>query len=103
MIDPMYLLAILLMASVTYLTRIGGYVFLRNRTLGPRTRMVMESAPGCVLITVIAPDFVTGHPADIIALAVTMVAATRMSILPTVIIAILSAGSLRSFLGQRAL
>ncbi|TIQ08701.1 MAG: AzlD family protein, partial [Mesorhizobium sp.] len=90
---------ILLMASVTYLTRIGGYVFLRNRTLGPRTRMVMESAPGCVLITVIAPDFVTGHPADIIALAVTMVAATRMSILPTVIIAILSAGSLRSFLG----
>ncbi|MGX9180578.1 AzlD family protein [Mesorhizobium sp. BHbdii] len=99
MIDPMYLLAILLMASVTYLTRIGGYVFLRNRTLGPRTRMVMESAPGCVLITVIAPDFVTGHPADIIALAVTMVAATRMSILPTVIIAILSAGSLRSFLG----
>ncbi|RWL19112.1 MAG: AzlD family protein [Mesorhizobium sp.] len=99
MIDPTYLLAILLMASVTYLTRIGGYVFLRNRTLGPRTRMVMESAPGCVLITVIAPDFVTGHPADIIALAVTMVAATRMSILPTVIIAILSAGSLRSFLG----
>lgn len=99
MIDPMYLLAILLMASVTYLTRIGGYVFLRNRTLGPRTRIVMESAPGCVLITVIAPDFVTGHPADIIALAVTMVAATRMSILPTVIIAILSAGSLRSFLG----
>ncbi|RUV29574.1 MAG: AzlD family protein [Mesorhizobium sp.] len=99
MIDPMYLLAILLMASVTYLTRIGGYVFLRNRTVGARTRMVMESAPGCVLITVIAPDFVTGHPADIIALAVTMVAATRMSILPTVIIAILSAGSLRSFLG----
>ncbi|TIW06286.1 MAG: AzlD family protein, partial [Mesorhizobium sp.] len=67
--------------------------------VGARTRMVMESAPGCVLITVIAPDFVTGHPADIIALAVTMVAATRMSILPTVIIAILSAGSLRSFLG----
>jgi pimeloyl-ACP methyl ester carboxylesterase len=51
---------------------VGGYVFLRNRTLSPRTKTVLESAPGCVLITVIAPDFVTGHPADIIALAVTI-------------------------------
>ncbi|MDC9809232.1 hypothetical protein [Rhizobium binxianense] len=38
------------------------YLFLRNRTLGPRLR-------------VIAPDFVTGRPADPIALVLTMLAA----------------------------
>jgi branched chain amino acid efflux pump len=48
-----------------------------------------------VLITVIAPDFVTGRPADLIALAVTMLAATRLPVLPTIIIAIAAAGILR--------
>jgi uncharacterized membrane protein len=99
MIDPMNLLTILMMAAVTYMTRIGGYVFLRNRTLSTRIQTVMESAPGCVLITIIAPDFVTGHPADLIALALTMVAATRFSILPTVVTAIASAGVLRHVIG----
>ncbi len=98
MIDPMNLLTILMMASVTYLTRVGGYVFLRNRTLSPRTKTILESAPGCVLITVIAPDFVTGHPTDIIALAVTTAAATRFSLLPTVVVAIASAGLLRNMI-----
>jgi uncharacterized membrane protein len=88
MIDPMIVLTILMMASATYVTRVGGYVFLRNRTLSPRTKTIMESAPGCVLITIVAPDFVTDHPADLIALAVTMAAATRLSVLPTVVIAI---------------
>lgn len=32
MIDPIHALTILLMATVTYMTRIGGYIFLRNRT-----------------------------------------------------------------------
>ncbi|MDH6230484.1 putative membrane protein [Mesorhizobium soli] len=99
MIDPMNFLTILLMASVTYLTRIGGYVLLRNRTLSPRAKTVLENAPGCVLITVIAPNFVTGHPADIVALGLTVAAATRLSILPTVLVAIVSAGVLRSLLG----
>ncbi|TIS07059.1 MAG: AzlD family protein, partial [Mesorhizobium sp.] len=59
MIEPWTVLAILAMAGVTYLTRIGGYVVLRNRTLSPRATAVMEAAPGCVLISVIAPDFVS--------------------------------------------
>ncbi|HEX8045679.1 AzlD family protein [Rhizobium sp.] len=98
MLDPLYVITIICMAAVTYLTRVGRYVFLRNRTLSPRLRTVMENAPGCVLITIIAPDFVTGRPADLIALAVTMVAATRLPVLPTVIIAIASAGVLRHVL-----
>ncbi|TPI43645.1 AzlD family protein [Mesorhizobium sp. B3-1-6] len=99
MIDPMTVLAILAMAGVTYLTRIGGYVVLRNRTLGPRATAVMEAAPGCVLISVIAPDFVSRNRADLAALAITVFAATRLSMLPTVVIGVASAGVLKWLMG----
>ena len=99
MIDPTTLLAILLMAAATYLTRLLGYLGLRNRRLGPRALAVMEAAPGCVLISVIAPVFVSGHPVDLLALAVTVLAATRFSMLPTVLAGVASAGLLRLALG----
>ena len=99
MIDAATLLTIVLMAGVTYLTRIGGYVVLRNRTLSARATAVMEAAPGCVLISVIAPAFVSRNPADLLALAITLVAATRFSMLPTVLIGVASAGLLRHFIG----
>lgn len=99
MIDPTVLLTIVLMAGVTYLTRIGGYLVLRNRTLGPRAMAVVEAAPGCVLISVIAPSFVTNNPADLAALLITLLAATRLSMLPTVLIGIASSGLLRALLG----
>jgi uncharacterized membrane protein len=52
-----------------------------------------------VLITVISPDFVSKNPADLIALVITLIAATRFSILPTVVIAIGSAAVLRFLIG----
>lgn len=97
-IEPITLFAILCMALATYLTRIGGYLLLGNRTLSPRVRTVMDAAPGCVLISVIAPHFATGHPADLISLALTAFAATRFSLLPTVLIGVASAGLLRYLL-----
>ncbi|MFK4825936.1 AzlD family protein [Paenochrobactrum sp. BZR 588] len=99
MIDPIVAVTIFLMAGVTYLTRIGGYVLLRNRVLSKRAMAVMEAAPGCVLISVIAPDFVSNNPADLLALAITIFAATRFSMLPTVIIGIISAGICRALIG----
>lgn len=99
MIDAMNVMAIVLMASVTYLTRILGYLLLRNRSISARTAKVMDAAPGCVLIAVIAPHFVANRPADLIALAVTLLAATRLSMLPTVLIGVATAGVLRHFLG----
>ncbi|MCO5735270.1 AzlD family protein, partial [Stenotrophomonas maltophilia] len=78
-------LTIVLMAAATYLTRIVGFLALRNRTLSKRAVTVMEAAPGCVLISVIAPDFVADKPADLAALAITLLAATRLSMLPTVL------------------
>ncbi|MER9335015.1 AzlD family protein [Mesorhizobium sp. M0293] len=99
MIDATTLLIIVLMAGVTYLTRIGGYVVLRNRMLSVRATAVMEAAPGCVLISVIAPAFVSRNPADLLALAITLIAATRLSMLPTVLIGVASAGLLRYLIG----
>jgi uncharacterized membrane protein len=62
MIDPLTVVTILLMAAVTYLTRVSGYLLLCNRTLGRRATAVMEATPGCVLISVIAPHFVSSRP-----------------------------------------
>lgn len=99
MIEPTTALTIVLMALATYATRMGGYLVLRNRTLSPRATAVMEAAPGCVLISVIAPDFVSTNPADLVALALTIAAATRLSILPTVLVGVTTAGLLRHLLG----
>jgi len=99
MIDPLSLLAIIAMASMTYLTRVSGYLLLRNRTLSPRAMAVLEAAPGCVLISVIAPAFASDRPADLMALAITVLAATRLSMLPTILIGMASAGALRYVMG----
>ncbi|KFZ37788.1 membrane protein [Shewanella mangrovi] len=94
----MALLTIVAMGMTTYLTRIIGYLALRNRTLNPRLERVMEVVPGCVLIAVIAPVIFSGHISDILAVAITFVAMLRFSLLPTVIIAIVATGLLRHWL-----
>ena len=99
MIDMQTLAVVVLMALSTYATRILGYLALHGRPLSPRMRSVLESVPGCVLISVIAPAFVSDRPADLLALAVTVLAATRLPLLPTVIIGIVSAAVLRHFIG----
>lgn len=98
-IDLAFLAVILAMAATTYVTRIGGYLILRNRTLSPRTRTVLETAPGCVLITVIAPDFANGHPADLAALTLTILIARKLPLLPTILVAVATAGLLRHVMG----
>jgi uncharacterized membrane protein len=99
MIDPLTVVTIFLMAAVTYLTRVSGYLLLRKRTLSQRATAVMEATPGCVLISVIAPHFVSSRPADLLSLAITLLAATRLSVLPTILIGVVSAGLLRHLLG----
>src|SRR5690606_5795366 len=74
MIQMSTLVAIILIAATTYLTRILGYVLLKNKTLTQRQRKILEVVPGCVLISVIAPYFVRDNPADLIALALTLFA-----------------------------
>ncbi|NIE73523.1 AzlD family protein [Pantoea sp. Ap-967] len=98
MMDITPLVTILGMAVVTYLTRILGFLLLRKRAMGPQLTQVLEAAPGCVLIAVIAPKFVSGHPADLIALGLTVFAATRYSFFPVVVFAIVVTAALRAAL-----
>ena len=98
MIHSTTLGAILLVAATTYLTRILGYVLLKNKTLSNKQRKILEVVPGCVLISVIAPYFVKDNVADLLASAITLIAASRFSLLPTVVISMLSAALLRTVL-----
>lgn len=88
---------ILGMGVVTYLTRISGYLLLRNKNY-PRLTRVLEILPGCVMISLIAPIFVTGKLSDVIAVLLTVLTAMRFSFLVTLIVGIGSAGLLRHFL-----
>ena len=98
MIHSTTLIAILLVAATTYLTRILGYVLLKNKTLSNKQRKILEVVPSCVLISVIAPYFVKDNVADLLAIAITLIAASRFSLLPTVVISMLSAALLRTVL-----
>ena len=98
MIHSTTLIAILLVAATTYLTRILGYVLLKNKTLSNKQRKILEVVPGCVLISVIAPYFVKDNVADLLAIAITLIAASRFLLLPTVVISMLSAALLRTVL-----
>ncbi|MBT0730161.1 AzlD family protein [Rosenbergiella nectarea subsp. apis] len=86
------------MALSTYFTRIIGYLLLRNRQLSPRMQAIMDAAPGCVLITIISPYFVTDKPTDLLALAISLFAASRWSLLPVVVISVVSTALLRCLL-----
>jgi uncharacterized membrane protein len=60
---------------------------------------VLDAAPGCVLIAVIAPMFVSGRVADLIALGIAIIAAARLPLFSTVLIAMLSAAVMRHLIG----
>lgn len=92
MISTDSLLTVLGMLAVTYGTRLVGFFALRNRTLGKRAAKVMDAAPGCVLVSVIAPHFVSDKPHELVAMALTVFAASRFSMLSTVLVAVASAG-----------
>ena len=96
--DRLTLLTLVLMALSSYLSRFLGYVLLHGRRLSPRMQRVMESVPGCVLISVIAPVFVSSEPATLLGLLITLAAATRLSLLPTVIVGVVATGALRHLL-----
>lgn len=98
MIDYFVFFTILAMATVTYLTRITGYLLLHNKVLNPRLSKVLEAIPGCVLIAVIAPAFATTSIANLLALAITLLLASRFSLLPTVIISIAATALLRHYI-----
>lgn len=54
-VHPSALLAIALMAAVTYACRAGGYWLMGRVTMSPRIEAGLQYLPGAVLISLVAP------------------------------------------------
>ncbi|MCY1315837.1 Branched-chain amino acid transport protein (AzlD) [compost metagenome] len=98
-VDLNTLLAILAMAVATVATRIGGLVLIRYVTIGENQKRALEAIPPAVLMAVIAPTAVVAGPAETIAAALTAVAATRLPLLASVAVGVVSVALLRQVLG----
>ena len=81
-IDPITLLAIVLMALATYATRAGG-LWLANRfNLSERAGSWLDAIPGAILVSLVAPTVLTGGPAEALAAVAVVAVALKTGSLP---------------------
>jgi uncharacterized membrane protein len=81
-IDPIILLAIVLMALATYATRAGG-LWLANRfDLSERAGAWLDAIPGAILVSLVAPTVLTGGPAEALAAVAVVAVALKTGSLP---------------------
>jgi len=99
MLDTSNIAAIFAMAVATYATRVGGLWVLRFFKPTPRIQAALDALPVAVLTAVIAPSLSKGGAADLIAAFLTLLAASRLPLLPVVVIGVGSVVILRQFLG----
>lgn len=97
-LDPVNLAAIAAMAVATYATRVGGFWLLRFVRVTPRVQASLDALPVAVLTAVIAPSLAKGGTPDLIAAALTLLAASRLPLLCAVLIGVGSAVVLRHLL-----
>ena len=89
------LLAILVMAVATYATRIGGMLLGGHLPKTGRVRQALDALPAAVLTAVIAPAVITGS-AEMIAAALTLLAALRLPMIVAVLVGMGSVAILRA-------
>ena len=98
-VETANLAAIVAMAVVTYATRIGGLWLLRFVKVTPLVQTSLDALPVAVLTAVIAPSLIKGGAPDMIAAALTLLAASRLPLLAVVVIGVGSAVILRHLMG----
>lgn len=96
-LDAPTLATIVGMAIVTYLTRIGGLALAGRLDLGPRAQAAFDAIPPAVLIAVIAPSLLATGWRETAASAITVLAATRLPLLATILVGVLAIVALRHF------
>jgi uncharacterized membrane protein len=95
-LEPTTLATILMMAAVTYATRIVGIFVADRLILTGRAKAAFEAIPPAVLIAVIAPTaLATGWP-ETLAAAITMIAALRLPLLATMAVGVAAVVALRA-------
>ena len=87
-VDPMTLAAILVMAVITYGTRIAGLFVADRLALSGRAKAAFDAIPPAVLVSVIAPTALTTGWPETIAAAITALAATRLPLLATIAVGV---------------
>jgi len=98
-LDPVVLLAILVMAAITYATRIGGLLLAGRFAPRGRLKAAFDAIPPAVLTAVVAPTlFATGWP-ETIAGAITLLAAFRLPLLATIAVGVAAVVGLRWMMG----
>ncbi len=98
-LNGMTLLAILAMASISYGLRISG-VFLAGRlNLKGRMRAAFDAIPPAVLTAVVAPTLFATGPAETVAGALTILAATRLPLIGTIAVGVVSVVLARAVFG----
>jgi uncharacterized membrane protein len=98
-LDGTTVLAIVLMAVATYLTRIAGLFIAGRHGLDGRSKAAFDAIPVAVLTAVIAPTLLTTGIAESLAGVVTVVAAFRLPLLGTVAVGVTAVVLLRLALG----
>lgn len=98
-VDLRDVLAILVMAAITYACRTAGILLVGRLQLKGRARAAFEAIPPAVLTAVIAPTVLATGLAETIAAAVTVLAAMRLPLLATVAVGVVSVVALRHLLG----
>ncbi|MXN43901.1 AzlD family protein [Shinella kummerowiae] len=102
--DTMFHLQTLLIiaagAIATYLTRVGGYIFItRMKRIPPRAEAALNAVPAAVLTTLVAPAAVTGGLDVSLTMAVAFFAGLRVSLLPMLGIGWIVVMTLRHLIG----
>jgi uncharacterized membrane protein len=93
----MTVLLILALAAGTYLTRIGGHLILsRFQHLNPRAEAALDAVPAAVITALVSPAVLAAGVADAIAAAVTILAALRLPMIPTLVVAAVTVSVLRA-------
>jgi branched chain amino acid efflux pump len=81
---------IIVLAVVTYLTRIGGYLLLsRFKRIHPRVEAGLEAVPVAVMTPLIVPPAFSNGPAEAIAIIVVCLLSLRLGPIPTVALGLL--------------
>ena len=79
---------ILGMLAATYSTRLIGWLVLSNRPASPTLQRVLDAAPGCVMISIVAPAFMTTNVVTLVTLAATVLIAFRVNLAWTILFAV---------------
>jgi uncharacterized membrane protein len=94
-LDRATLGVILLMALVTYGTRVAGLFLVGRLRLAGRGKAAFDAIPAAVLTALIAPAVLTSGSAEAIAAVITVIAALRLPLFATVVIGVAAVVMLR--------